>query len=158
VRRSLPLLLAALAGLILLPATAAPAGALAADLTTGPAPAAKRAFSVALDIRYDGNRPKAVTKFKFKNVVVTCEEGPAPNPFTTDSKRPHFGPMSVNDQGRFGRVFSNSGQNFNGKVVIRGEFLTRRKLEGTLKIAGDYPNDGYEGCTSGKLEWAARVG
>ena len=135
----------------------APAGA-GASLTVGDLPSAKREFQIFMDIRYDGNKPKAVTKFKFKDIVITCDAGPDPNPFTTDSKPPHFGPMSVNDQGRFGRVFSNNGQGFDGKVVIRGEFLTRRKLEGTLKITGDYPNAGYEGCASGKLSWTVDVG
>lgn len=136
----------------------APAGA-AADLSTGPAASAKRDFSVAFDIRYRATQPRVVRKFKFKRVVITCDSGPSPNPFTTKSIRPHFGPMSINRHGRFGRAFANTGPEFKGRVVIRGEFLTRRRLEGTLKIRGDYPEEGYAGCSSGEpLRWEERVG
>jgi hypothetical protein len=41
-------------------------------------------------------------------------------------------------------------------VVVRGEFLTRRKLEGTLKVTGDYPP--REDCTSGRLSWDGTIG
>lgn len=136
--------------------------ALAAVLLATPAASAdtvgsstgKRAFVVEPSVTYRGNEPTVVRKFKFDDAVVSCSTGPMPNPFTTDSPPPHFGPMPVNNRGRFGRVFSNDGQEFNGKVVIRGKFVTRRKLEGTLKIKGDYPKAGYEDCNSGKLKWA----
>ena len=131
-----------------------PAGALA-DVKSA---SSRGDFTMSLDIVYDGNKPKTIRKFRFDDVIVSCESGPDPNPFTTDSEKPHFGPMGVNGQGRFGRVFTNNGNDFNGKVVIRGEFVTRRKLEGTLKITGDYPNAGYENCGSGKLKWDATVG
>ncbi len=132
-----------------------PAGALADTATSTPG---KRGFVVSFNVSYNGNKPKEVTRFRFKSVTIQCESGGPPNPFTTHSLAPHFGPMSVNGQGRFGRVFANNGNRFNGKVVIHGEFQTKRKVEGTLKIKGDYPNDGYENCTSGRLDWNATVG
>lgn len=150
-RRTTPIL-AAVAALAL----AAPAGGASADLTA-PSADKRGGFFVEVDVTYRNGKPRTVDKFKFKNVVVTCESGPEPNPFTTDSKKPHFGPMSVNRKGRFSRVFSNNGQNFNGNVVIRGEFITKHKLEGTLKIKGDYPNRDYEGCATGKVEWTLDI-
>lgn len=148
-RRTAPIL-AALAALAL----AAPVGAAPETAQSDPG---KRGFRVILDIGYRNGKPKVVKTFKFKNVLVTCDSGPKPA-FTTDSKPPHFGRMSVNGKGRFSRVFSNNGQNFDGKIVIRGKFRNKHNLEGTLKIRGDYPNAGYEGCSTGKVEWTAQVG
>ncbi len=114
-------------------------------------------FRVILDIGYRNSKPKVVKTFKFKHVRdvrLGAEAGRSP----PTACRPHFGRMSVNGNGRFGRVFSNNGQNFDGKIVIRGKFRNKHSLEGTLKIRGDYPNAGYEGCSTGKVEWTAQVG
>ncbi|MGI9019347.1 MAG: hypothetical protein ACR2G3_01380 [Solirubrobacterales bacterium] len=110
-------------------------------------------FEVILDVRYRNGKPKVVEAFKFRRVAMTCVVGA---PFRTKSTAP-FGPMLVNREWRFGRVFTNDGNNFDGATVIRGEFATKKRVSGTLKITGDYPNAGYEGCTSGRLEWSVTL-
>ena len=113
-------------------------------------------FEISFDVITEGGKPKKIRDFRFRRVVMTCASGPTTQ-FKTRSLPPHFGPFRVNDEGRFGRTFTSDNQDFQGETVIRGEFVTKRRVDGTLKIAGDYPADGYADCTSTRLAWTARL-
>ena len=110
-------------------------------------------FRVRFSVITERGVPKRITRFKFRNVTMTCAQG---DPFTTDSEDPHFGPLRVNRDGEFGRAFRGAGPTGEVTVVIRGEFTSRRKVEGTLRIFGDYPPTHFD-CTSGKLAWTAEL-
>jgi hypothetical protein len=118
--------------------------------------AARGEVSVSFKVISQGGRPQKIKKFRFQGAVVTCESGPAPS-FTTRSEKPHFGPFGVTREGRFGRKFTSATPRFDGTVAIRGEFETRRRVSGTLRIEGGYPQDGYADCDSGRLEWTAKL-
>ena len=113
-------------------------------------------FEISFQVVTKGGEPTRIKDFRFRRVVMTCASGPTTQ-FKTRSLPPHFGPFRVNDEGRFGRTFTSDNQNFQGETVIRGEFVTKRRVDGTLKIAGDYPADGYADCTSSRLPWTARL-
>lgn len=158
-RAGTPQIRSALAGAVLACALALPAGADAGSARYD-GPAARGDFSVSFKVISEEGRPQKVRKFRFRGVVITCDSGPDPNPFTTKSKKPHFGPFNVSREGRFGRRFTSKTDDFDGIVVIRGEFETRRRAAGILRIEGDYPNganEDYLGCASGRLEWTARL-
>ena len=130
---------------------AAPAGA-----ATGYTAKGATEFRISFDVVFDDGEPARGRNFVFSRVVMTCESGPKPNPFKTKSLAP-FGPFRVSRDGRFGRRFPSDDQNFRGETVIRGEFVTRKRVRGTLRIQGDYPDATYAGCDSGRLRWKAAL-
>ena len=143
-----------LAALVALAAALAlPAGAAAGDIYSakGPEP-----FEISFQVISRDGKPKKIKDFRFKRVVMTCASGPTEQ-FKTRSLPPHFGPFRISADGRFGRKFPSDTDTFVGETVIRGEFVNRRRVDGTLKIAGDYPAAGYADCTSSKLEWSAEL-
>lgn len=107
------------------------------------------------DVVTEGGEPKKVKRFEFRRVVMTCETGPTEQ-FKTRSESP-FGPFRVSSDGRFGRRFVSDNQRFRGETVIRGEFVTTKRVRGILRIQGDYPDATYAGCDSGRLEWRAAL-
>jgi hypothetical protein len=131
-----------------------PAGA-AADL--GVERAQRGGAIVEFKVVRSGGDIAKVKKFRFREVTVTCATGPDPNPFDTRSLKPHFGPFSVNRRGGFARTFTSNTQNFDGTTKIHGEFEAPRRAVGTLRIQGDYPDAGYEGCDTGRVDWAHRL-
>lgn len=132
----------------------APSPAVSSSESYSTSTTAKRGeFWIGFDAIYVNGKPDAVRKFRFRRVVMTCTVGGS---FTTKSEPPHFGPFNVNDQGKFGRAFRNAGPSGDVTVVIRGDFVTKHKVEGTLKINGDYPPE-YSDCASGKLAWEAKL-
>jgi hypothetical protein len=126
----------------------APSGALSS--VEGYSAPTKRGFDIKFRAFFKNGKPDVIKKFQFDNVVVDCTLGGS---FSTSSEPPHFGPMDVNGQGKFGRSFA---ANQDGaRVVIHGDYKTNHKIKGTLRINGDYP--GYTNCRSGTLEWAATI-
>ena len=142
---------AALAALLIVPA--------AAGASLGVDSVAKRGEPVfSFKVVKQGGDVVKVKKFRFREVTVDCATGPTPN-FDTFSEPPHFGPFAVNNQGKFSRTFTSSDSNFDGTARIAGEFETPRRAAGTLRIQGDYGNNGmpYTGCDSGRVDWAYRL-
>jgi hypothetical protein len=127
-----------------------PANGMADDYATrGPTPKFK------FQVVSEGGEPKKVKRFVFRRVRIDCTSG-QPSPFLTKSISPHFGPFRVGRKGRFGRTFTSDSGPFRGTTEIRGKFVTRRRVDGTLQIDGEYPPT-YAGCSSGEVIWTARI-
>ncbi len=146
---------AALAALSIVPAAAG--ASLGVDSVNSVDSVAKRGEPVfSFKVVKQGGDVVKVKKFRFREVTVTCLTGPNPQ-FDTFSEPPHFGPFSVNGNGKFSRTFTSSDQNFDGTVRIAGEFQAPKRAAGTLRIQGDYPAAGYSGCDSGRVDWTVRL-
>lgn len=127
----------------------------------GPAAAAER-----VDYRGAGDEPAVgftakirdgevvkVTKFKFFNIVLTCDGGAT---IVVDNDRSPLPGMKVDDN-RFGDSFtSNNGQ----RVKVGGKFSKGgRVAKGNLRIRGDFTDQTgmlLTNCDSGKVQWEAR--
>ena len=126
-----------------------PAGAIAGEATYRGLPAAEPSVEFVAKIR-DGNVVK-VTKFKFFNIVLQCNEGQ----LIVDNDRSPLPGMKVEDNRFSDRFTSNNGQ----QVKATGKFTNKGKqAAGTLRVKGDFEaSDGtlLTDCDSGKVKWEA---
>jgi hypothetical protein len=130
------------ASLLLLPASAG-----AGETTYRGLAAGEPSVSFTAKLRDDD--PVKVTKFKFFNILLDCNEGQ----ILVDNDRSPLPAMKVEDN-RFGDRFTTT----NGQAVkVSGKFTNKgRKAEGTLRVQGDFvASDGalLTGCDSGKVRW-----
>jgi hypothetical protein len=105
--------------------------------------------SVSFTAKLRDDDPVKVTKFKFFNILLACNEGQ----ILVDNERSPLPAMKV-ENNRFGdRFTSTSGQ----EVKVSGKFTNKgRKAEGTLRVKGDFvASDGtpLTGCDSGRVRW-----
>jgi hypothetical protein len=141
-KRLTPFLAAAAALAIVSPA----AGSERSELKgTGPTPSVEFTAKIR-----DGEVVK-VSKFKFFDIVLQCDEGT----LVVNNNRSPLPAMAVDDN-RFGDTFtSNNGQ----KVKASGKFSNHgKRAEGNLRVQGDFTDQAgtpLTNCDSGKVSWKA---
>jgi hypothetical protein len=142
-----------LGGLVALPAptlassvgystTAADSAATAAP---GPADAARRGFSVRFTAITRNGRIRAVKRFRFNNVPMTCAQGAT----TVDG-----GPLRAMRVRN--RTFCRKSKSHGGNVTTRvhGRFIRHgRRAKGFVKVTGDFAGAGLTDCNTGRAKW-----
>lgn len=109
----------------------------------------KRGFTITFDAIFQGNKPVKVKNFVFDGVVVSCTTG---GDTAVNNNANPLPKMNVNDQKEFKGNFTDG----NADVKVTGEFKRHGKVQGTIKITGDFPPD-HADCNSGKLGWAGQL-
>lgn len=117
-------------------------------------------FGITFDVLTNNGKPKKVGNFAYENAEATCETG---------------GPLSIDGSG-FGT--QNNGPNAAAKVedkefkktytgespgggetkqTFTGKFKNHNtKVEGTMRVKGDFPNSSATNCDSGKINYLAQ--
>jgi hypothetical protein len=120
---------------VLIAALAVPVAANAHfNASASPVGAAKGGgFSVEFSVFRSGNQPVGVDDFVVKRLPIRCNQGPALLKITLEVPGPD--PFPVTD-----KEFRAVGEDENSKVVITGEFVTNRKVEGRVRANGRFGN------------------
>ena len=121
---------------------------------------AKRgSFNIAFDVFTRNGKPKKVGFFEYDHAPVTCETG-GPleidgTGFGIDESGPN-GPAKVEDK-KFSKTYAGtSGGGGETSQKFTGKFKNQnQKVEGTLRVKGDFPNNSATNCDSGKINYTA---